>query len=235
MWSRLNREVDPVEIVWVLVLGVPLVILFALPEHRDAAVALIAGVVFCDFRMAIVRRRARRRLQQLPTGLATVSLRETAYLPVPPATVWALLHPAESAPLINPDIVKGYRVPGTPDGVGEQQAFIDTAGNTTVIEVIEYSHGQRATTRQVSPKPPVDTLSTWAVQSNGDGCIVSFQQDITVSPAQRPDAEAQNGWRAGVRDMLQRVRQTLHDRPYPNVAGDHVEQTLTENPPPDHR
>jgi hypothetical protein len=55
VWSRLNREVDPIEIVWTLILGVPLVILFALPEHRDAALALIAGVVFFDFRMAIMR------------------------------------------------------------------------------------------------------------------------------------------------------------------------------------
>jgi hypothetical protein len=103
-------------------------------------------------------------------------LRETAYLPFPSAAVWAVLHAADSALLINPDIVKGYRVPGTPDGVGEQQAFIDTAGNTTVIEVIEYSPGQRAITRQISPKPPIDTLSTWAVQSDGDGCIVSYQR-----------------------------------------------------------
>jgi hypothetical protein len=167
VWSRLNREVDPIEIVWTLILGVPLVILFALPEHRDAALALIAGVVFFDFRMAIMRRRARRRLEPLPARPATVSLRETAYLPFPSAAVWAVLHAADSALLINPDIVKGYRVPGTPDGVGEQQAFIDTAGNTTVIEVIEYSPGQRAITRQISPKPPIDTLSTWAVQSDG--------------------------------------------------------------------
>lgn len=218
--SRLNHKVDPAEIGWALVLGVPLVILFALPGHRDAAVALIAAVVFCDFRMAVMRRRARRRPQPLPTGPATVSLRESAYLPFPPAAVWAVLYPAESASLINPDIVKGYRVPGTPKGIGEQQAFVDTAGNTTVIEVIEYLPGQKAITRQVSPKPPVDTLSTWAVQSDGEGCIVSYQQDISVSPAERPDAEAQNHWRAGVRDMLQRVRQTLHDRPSPNTAGD---------------
>jgi hypothetical protein len=222
VWSRLNRKVDPAEIWWVLVLGVPFVILFALPAHRDAAVALIAAVIFWDFRMAVMRRRARRLPQPLAIGPTTVSLRETAYLPFPPATVWTLLLPAESAPLINPDIVKGYRVPGTPDGVGEQQAFVDTVGNTTVIEVIEYSPGHKAITRQVSPKPQVDTMSTWAVDSDGVGCILSYQQDITVSPAERLDAEAQSHWRASVRDMLQRVRQTLHDRPHPNMAGDHV-------------
>jgi hypothetical protein len=211
--SRLNRQVDPLEVVWIFVIGVALVSLFAVPEHRDAGIAVLATTIFWDLRNAAMRRRAARRHQPPSPGpVSGYSLRETAYLPFSPAAVWAVLHPADLAPLLNPNIVKGYRVPGTPDGVGEQQAFVDVAGGTTVIEVVDGTPGERSATRQVSPKATLPTLSTWEVQPASDGCIVSFQQEMTVSAVSRPDPAAENRWREGIRDMFRRLRDTLQSQ-----------------------
>src|SRR3954451_10067934 len=41
--------------------------------------------------------------------------------------VWAFIRPAESAVIIQEDIVRAFTVPGTGAGVGEQQCFIRSA------------------------------------------------------------------------------------------------------------
>jgi hypothetical protein len=41
-----------------------------------------------------------------------------------PAEVWALVRPAEKAWIVDPDVDRCFKAPGTPDGVGEIQVFI---------------------------------------------------------------------------------------------------------------
>lgn len=67
-----------------------------------------------------------------------------------PAQVWALIGPAEHASVLSANIVRGFTVPGTLTGVGQQQCFIDLHGNTCIIEVVEYEEGRRAVTRAIS-------------------------------------------------------------------------------------
>ncbi|GAB3547482.1 hypothetical protein GCM10027404_09650 [Arthrobacter tumbae] len=57
-----------------------------------------------------------------------------------PGEVWALIKPAETATLLDPHVVKAFRVPGTPDDVGEMQGYIshrDGREQVHLVEVVE--------------------------------------------------------------------------------------------------
>lgn len=53
-----------------------------------------------------------------------------------PAQVWAFIRPAESAVLLDPDTVRGFTVPGTESGVGEQQCFFTLVDGREVPHVL---------------------------------------------------------------------------------------------------
>lgn len=53
-----------------------------------------------------------------------------------PAQVWAFIRPAESAVLLDPDTVRGFTVPGTGSGVGEQQCFFTLVDGREVPHVL---------------------------------------------------------------------------------------------------
>jgi hypothetical protein len=57
-----------------------------------------------------------------------------------PRQVWALIKPAETAALLDPHIVWAFRVPGTPEGVGEMQGYIshrDGREQVHLVEIVE--------------------------------------------------------------------------------------------------
>lgn len=57
-----------------------------------------------------------------------------------PGEVWALIKPAETATLLDPHVVRAFRVPGTPEGVGEMQGYIshrDGREQVHLVEVVE--------------------------------------------------------------------------------------------------
>ena len=139
----------------------------------------------------------------------TVRFQEAAGLPHSPRAAWALIQPAECAPLLSSTTARGFKVPGTPDGVGEQQCFIDLEGNASVIEVIHYDVGRSATTRLVSPPPPVPTRTTFEVQPVKAGCIVRLasELDLPAGRALRPDGETE--WRRWATGYLERLRRVL--------------------------
>ncbi len=88
-----------------------------------------------------------------------------------PAQVWALIGPAEHASVLSANIVRGFTVPGTLTGVGQQQCFLDLHGNTSIIEVVEYEEGRRAVTRAISPRPAVPVRSLHTVELLDVGCL----------------------------------------------------------------
>ena len=57
-------------------------------------------------------------VQQRRLTERTVRLEETAMMPYSCEIVWGLIKPAEMAPWIEPELSRGYQVPGTPEGVG---------------------------------------------------------------------------------------------------------------------
>src|SRR5690606_14736564 len=105
------------------------------------------------------------------------------------------IKPAEKAPLLDPTIRRGYRVPGTPEGLGEQQAFEHLDGSITMIEVVEYQHARRAVIRSVSPKPELDTRTIQSVEPVDDGCVYTMCWEVTVPAGQKLVPEAERLWR----------------------------------------
>jgi hypothetical protein len=189
-----------------------------LTGHHDAAITLVVTLVAVDLLNWLRRRQARRRANiDAPAGqpMQTHRIQETVKLWHTPETVWSLIHPAENAPLLQPDVVRGYQVPGTPSGLGEQQAFVGLSGTTTVIEVVEYVERRQAVTNLISPKPPVPVRNVLALEPVSGGCILTFGQEYDGHSSQAMTPESVTQWRQQAQSYLDRVRTTL-DRWKPN-------------------
>jgi Polyketide cyclase / dehydrase and lipid transport len=165
------------------------------------ALALIAAVVLWV--------PAHARLSRLRYPVRTGTLREIALLPWSCDIVWDLIEPAEKAPLLEPSYVRGYRVPGTPDGVGCRQAFELADGSTSVIEVSEYQPGRFATTRQVSPPSAEPRRTTQSVEPVDDGCKYTMTLELDVKLGLRILPAFEKQWRAFAADHFARVRKVL--------------------------
>lgn len=172
-----------------------------------------------------LERRWHRRWEQGRTPARTVRLLESADLRHDCARVWALITPAENAVTLSPTtIARAFRVPGTPEGVGEQQCFLGHDGSATVIEVVEYVGGRRAVTRTVSPPEPVVSRTTYDLLPVGDGCRLTFGLDVDLPAGAMVDEQV---WRSEARGYLARVRHALADGVAP-VPGDSV--TASDGP-----
>jgi hypothetical protein len=180
--------------------------------HSEAAFTLWVTVILYSGYVVLAQHRAVRRNSQaarVATGpVRTVRMQEAVRLPYPPERVWSLIVPAENGPLLVPSIARAYRVPGTPEGVGEQQASMDLAGNVTVVEVTEFVPNRRAVTKIVSPPPAVPVRSVYSLEPLGDGCLFAYGIELDTSAAAISD-EGARGWRAGAQDYLGRVREAL--------------------------
>lgn len=177
----------------------------------DVAWAVATTLVFYGVVDTLARRYEAGRERAGPWVLTTVRLQESVRLPQDVGTVWNLLHPAENAPLLSGRARSGYRVPGTPDGVGEQQAIVGLDGTTTVIEVVDVVPEERVTVRVVSPGADPGHLSTTLLApAPGGGTILTMISEFAgPGHALRPEDELV--WRAGTRDDLDRIRRTLDD------------------------
>lgn len=165
-----------------------------------AATVLLAGVVGPDVYLVVQRRRRPARTERLS---------EAVLLPRSCETVWDLVKPAEKSPLIDPTLRRGYRVPGTPDGLGERQAFEQLDGVTVIVEVIEYRHERRAVTRQVSPPPVEPSRLIHTVDPVDGGCTYTVAAEIELRAGQRIRPEFERAWRSTIRAQLERTRQLL--------------------------
>ncbi len=162
-------------------------------------------------------------------------LQETAVLPWTCGAVWDLIEPAENAHLVDPTIVRGFRVPGTPDGLGEQQAFERADGLTVMIEIIEYRPRRRAVTRQVSPPPAELWRTVQEVEPvDGGGCAYTIALEIDLRAGQRVLPTPTLAWRAGVREQFPRVQQILASAGPTQAAATDASSDRAHNwPPPD--
>lgn len=155
-----------------------------------------------------------RRPQQpaAPTRYGAFHLQESALLPAPPAVVWAMVKPAENGPLFDPRISRGFQVPGTPDGLGEQQCMMLVDGTTSISEVIEYHEsdgGGRAVTRQVSPPLPRDARTVHDVHAAPGGSVMVIRLELWAPTGAVWPAPYENYWHVSMTDYFQRARGTL--------------------------
>ena len=187
----------------ILVLGAILFSVFLLSngDLRAGLGVLVLIFVAVSVLWFVLRRRLPER---------TVRLEETAMMPYSCEVVWGLIKPAEMAPLIEPELSRGYQVPGTPDGVGERQALEQHDGTTVIVEVIEYEANRRAVTRQVSPKMLEEQRNLQSVEPVSGGCLYTEAFEVDLKKGHRIVlAEWEVLWRSAVQERIARIRALL--------------------------
>ena len=214
------RQITWIDVLEGFVLGVGLLVLLV-SGHREAAAAVWVTAAFHELFNAFRRQRARRQRANYAARNATANaasdngrrttlpLKESVMLRHSPEVIWSLIHPPENAPLLNPDCQKGYRVPGTPVGLGEQQAFVDLRGKTSVIEVVEVVEFRRAMTRTISSDSPVEGTSLTSIDPVSGGCIFSLTHEYEIPPRTAYSAAQIAEIRQGITDYLERVQRAL--------------------------
>lgn len=223
----LNRRISIAQAI--LALGV-FVAFFALAAEGNLVEGLgVVGLgVLLAYAAVLVQRR------RLPARIGRWE--ESAVLPYDADLVWHLVEPAESAPLLNPSLSRGYRVPGTPAGLGERQALERHDGTTVIVEVIEYEPNRRAVTRQVSPKPVENLRTTTTLEPVPGGCRYTETIEIDLQPGQRMLAQSEQAWRSEVRQQVGRIEALLdpayapHPRPPTSPASRDLPPPNPTNP-----
>lgn len=213
-----SRRISWPKVALVLVLCIGWLLLWGTVGSRAAlAFAIILAVVASTYGF-VQRRRSSGRV---------VQLHESAVVNASCELVWNVIKPAERAAALDPAIRRGYRVPGTPLGLGEQQAFERVDGSTVIVEVIEYEEGRRATLRPVSPTAVEDWRITESVEPVGGGCryAVTFEIDLPAGRWVLPSFE--DGWRTETRHRISRIRELLADD---DPAVDHPSSALRDPP-----
>ena len=202
----LNQDVNP----WPFLLGVAVIIavlsLFASAGRGELGLLVIVGATVL-WSVAARLRPAR-----------TVVLHEAAHYASDCDRVWNLIKPPEKAPLLHPKIRRGYRVPGTPDGVGEQQAFELDNGIMMVLEVTELTPGRRAVVRMVSPPPDVPFAVSFELTPVDDGCLYRHQMELDLPRGKRLRPGCEKAWRSETNEMFERVRTCLAQSSEPATA-----------------
>jgi len=133
--------------------------------------------------------------------------------------VWDLICPAENVPLIDARIRKGYRVPGTPEGRGEQQAFEAIDGTTTVVEVIDFEPGCRAVVRVVSPLDvPMRITHDVADMPDAPGCAYRQSVEIDLPRGRRLRPGFARRWRTSTRESFDLISSELSRPKWPPPA-----------------
>ncbi|MGB3412991.1 MAG: hypothetical protein WBA45_17565 [Microthrixaceae bacterium] len=119
----------------------------------DVLVPLGWLVIFLSILTSLTERPA----AQQPPALRMWPGTASVFIARPPEDVWSFIRTAETAPMIQPAVRRGFTVPGSPIGVGEQQCFISEAPHDAlqagIIEVTEEQPGRSAVARSVTGPP----------------------------------------------------------------------------------
>lgn len=193
----MNREVDP----WPIVLGaaamVLVLILFAAAGRGGLGLLIVVGILVI---WSVVERVRPGR---------TVELSEVAHFTSDCDQVWGLIEPPEKAPLLDPSIRRGYRVPGSPDGIGARHALEMGNGVVTVLEVVELTAGRRAVVRIVSPPSDVPSTVSFELTPVDDGCLYRHHVKLEFPRGKRLRRGYERTWRAATNEMFGRIRKVL--------------------------
>lgn len=141
-----------------------------------------------------------------------------------PREVWALIKPAETAMLLDPNVVKAFRVTGTPEGVGEMQGYIshrDGREQVQLVEVVEEVPEQWALIRHVGG-PDAAARTGYRLTAIPGGTRLEQLHTVTVPAAQLQDAgRIRQQYFAAAQAFLERVR-LLVEPTGPQTSGRHV-------------
>lgn len=123
-----------------------------------------------------------------------------------PATVWALIRPAEAAILLE-GAARAFKVPGTPDGEGELQCFISAEGQVSAIEVMSEDPGRSAVTRSVCSSEQPSVKTTYSLENITAGCRLTMK--VLVESPVPISAAYQKAIRKHNRDFVEKVEHIL--------------------------
>ncbi len=201
--QSLARPLGPVEIAITLITTAIVILLLLAGQLWFALLGLVAPPILG---ILLLRPRTKR-------------LEEAVELHADCATVWSFIHPAENAPLIDRSIVRGYRVPGTPDGVGERQALERANGETTIIEVVEFAPGRRAVVDIVSPRPANPTRAIYELTPSGSGCVLLQATEVQLRRGQFLNRSYAEAWRSETLAMTTQLKQRFSSKPWAPPVG----------------
>ncbi len=214
--NRMGRsyviEVFSSSVIVLLLLGGGVAAARGYPEALVAA-GTLAGVIAVISLLGIVMSNviAKRAVGSAPVSPGgTIRLQESLYVGHPPELVWSVIEPPEMSPLLDPRIRRGYRVPGTPSGVGEQHAAEMLDGSVQVIEVLSLVPGRRAVTSTIEQTQSVPTRNVAQVERAAGGTVYSegIEVDLPAGSQLAPDFE--HRWRAETRRRMS-AAQTVAD------------------------
>ena len=130
------------------------------------------------------------------------------------AEVWAFIEPAESAVLINPDIIRAFTVPGTGPGVGLQQCVVIHYHGKEVprlTTVTAYEEGVFAETTTSTHWP---SGGREELQDTAGGTLLSVRFWVEVPGTSRINAEQLRAEQAAyAKQHVARVKELLEGAP----------------------
>jgi hypothetical protein len=178
----------PIRVVWktaqitMIAAAVLVVFLGLMSGGRDdngAGVLVPPAAAACV--AALVVMLTERKAAKIPPALRMWTGSATQFIARPPDHVWAFIRPAETAPAIQPEVRRAFKVPGTPDGPGEQQCFVAegpldmlAAG---VVEVIEEAPGHLARVRSVTGPPQ---SQRYEVSATAGGSLLTYTVELSA-------------------------------------------------------
>lgn len=121
--------------------------------------------------------------------------------------MWELIRPAESAVLLG-NAQRAFTVPGTPDGVGEQQCFIGGDGSVSIIEVVGEECPRWATTRVITPTEG-EVRQTYELEPTRRGCSLRIGVFLEAQATEEALKQYEQSWRGHTRQYLARLAQVL--------------------------
>lgn len=141
-----------------------------------------------------------------------------------PGEVWALIKPAETATLLDPHVVKAFRVPGTPEGVGEMQGYVshrDGREHVHLVEVVEEVPERWALIRIVGGQDEAARTGYRLTEVPG-GTRLEQLLSVTV-PASQLNAvnQIRKQYLAAAQAFLARIK-VLVEPPNPGSTGRHA-------------
>jgi hypothetical protein len=128
-----------------------------------------------------------------------------------PATVWALIRHVENNSMLHENFVEAYQVPGTPDGVGEEQSMVlqYPGFRRTVTNIfVEEEPGVRLVTRTHGVNDPSDR-QIYSVDPGKEGTRLTVSMRYSVGIDDELRSRQAKATRAGIHDYLSRVAEVL--------------------------
>lgn len=181
------------------------------------AVAMAPYLALMVVESMVNRRNKRIRLLQRQASAAAVnlpgklhSLQASASYHHDAHTVWSLIRPAESATFLS-DAQRAFTVPGTPQGVGEQQCFIGWDGSVSIIEVIGEESPWWATTRPIA-QDASNRRTTYRLEPTATGCTLTMGAVIELPANSSFASDPNEWWESHARTYLNRVGEVLSAR-----------------------